>query len=1377
MRKITRRTKRVFVLAIVIALQITSIPHFQIYAAAENDEGAEKNVIKEELDAKGTCDGTEDTFDISKVNEASYPYSVCYENATTELFKNAQVYATKSSDSYKSGPYYQKLTAVQFTDNQVDNLLAVARSQVGYHEGANSNDLSGTSTSTVSKYTEYAAYHGTNNVDWCAYFVSWCARQAGISTSIIPSTGACGTIRTKAGTFYDISSGVAPQPGDLLLFEPYDSSTKSYYVAPRVNGIPNLSSHVAIVRAYEGGRVYVYEGNANHVVKDSNCSWQAYQGNSNHLQGFVRPNYASGAGAGSNLGDTANVTVTITGAENIGTTTATLRGHCYKNGSSVWVSTCGLYIGTSMSNMSKINTETVSNGANNKDSGTGFDIWYDLENELGYKLTSGTTYYYRFYCVHNGTEYLSDVRSFTTQATVVIYDIGGTLETKTTTDETIMTYSTCDGTLSNGAIWFSGASRHDFDQYAVLPDGRKRFRIAHLVIDGNTMDKWLEDSEEFSYYYYATNAISDIPQNLTITTESERLQYNYSLLPSYANESVRIDWVSGDKNCVSLDVIKNSDNTASIMIFEGKSAGTATYKVVNQESKTAFVEFTITVLDTTPPEMYQEGKITKDEKGFTITGEVWNSGEAMPPEMGVVLWRNNTAEGDVRDIPVTWKNGDGSISLTDDPHNDNYTEETPDYSYMRYYYNYRVNYADFDNHPGVYNITIFAKDSHGNINSRYYSVLYTPQDAGTDIEMTSIIPSETTVAMEWTDIETISSYNVYRKTVVSQLGSKNGNEELTDADRNNSWDLLGNTIENKYVDETAVAGVQYYYAVTACLEYDGKIYESEINTSSTGGQAIQLLPLENRDGLVVTLQNPDENYIFTGSAISPAVVVTNNGEKLVEGVDYTIKYSRNINASTHALASSKPKITITGKGNLTGSASTVFDIQPKNLQDDDVVIGEVMITANSKAVPVISYGKLRLTGKDYTVADADRKYITDDTMVVTGKGNYSGAINISVKVVEKKNLKKFTVEVDKTALTYNGKPQTISYLVKDASTKEVLKENIDYIVTGLEDNKIINAGMVKFTVTGINGYTGSINKSYKIKPLALEQGMRVKSITGKRYIYKSTGVTINEDITVTDPSGTVLVEGTDYKISYSGNKKKGTAKYKITFVNNYKGSKAVTGSFTIIANPLTDNTDGLEIVMEDKIYGGKPDLYKSVPHIMVNGVALKNSDYACTYYTDPKMSPESEIQKKNLVMLPSGINAMNIYVKIVGKGNYAATDNGYAMASYQVIRGEGTKDIRKARVTIVDENGKKINRLEYTGKELRPNIKVEYKDSTGYVQISEEQYKVSYVNNVQKGKATIVITGIGEYAGSKTANFTISQKNIKNMKDWLKDLFVLPKFE
>jgi uncharacterized protein YjdB len=65
---------------------------------------------------------------------------------------------------------------------------------------------------------------------------------------------------------------------------------------------------------------------------------------------------------------------------------------------------------------------------------------------------------------------------------------------------------------------------------------------------------------------------------------------------------------------------------------------------------------------------------------------------------------------------------------------------------------------------------------------------------------------------------------------------------------------------------------------------------------------------------------PISSQVYTGSAIQPKVTVTFGGLTLVEGVDYTVSYSNNINVGTAG-------VTITGKGNYAGTRSATFGIE------------------------------------------------------------------------------------------------------------------------------------------------------------------------------------------------------------------------------------------------------------------------------------------------------------------------------------------------------------------------------------------------------------------------------------------------------------------
>lgn len=79
----------------------------------------------------------------------------------------------------------------------------------------------------------------------------------------------------------------------------------------------------------------------------------------------------------------------------------------------------------------------------------------------------------------------------------------------------------------------------------------------------------------------------------------------------------------------------------------------------------------------------------------------------------------------------------------------------------------------------------------------------------------------------------------------------------------------------------------------------------------------------------------------------------------------------------------------------------------------------------------------------------------------------------------------------------------------------------------------------------------------------------------------------------------------------------------------------------------------------------------------------------------------------------------------------------------------------------------KIYYALYTGAAICPSANVKaYNPETGkYISLVKDQdYKVSYVNNVKKGTAKVIVEGIGAYAGKNTKEFEIRAMDIKNGK-------------
>ena len=192
------------------------------------------------------------------------------------------------SGSYDDGEWYWNLKNVALTGNQRADIVAVARSQVGYTEGKNSNQLSGYAKSN-GNYTEYGSWFGLQDM-WCSMFVSWCANQARVSTSVVPKTA-----RTVDGLNSFINSGRAytrsqvangqyiPQPGDIIYFKGSRNSAKT--------------NHMGIVTGYSNKIVYTIEGNTNDAADKSTNGGGVFEKSYSISDTFIVyiccPNYAN----------------------------------------------------------------------------------------------------------------------------------------------------------------------------------------------------------------------------------------------------------------------------------------------------------------------------------------------------------------------------------------------------------------------------------------------------------------------------------------------------------------------------------------------------------------------------------------------------------------------------------------------------------------------------------------------------------------------------------------------------------------------------------------------------------------------------------------------------------------------------------------------------------------------------------------------------------------------------------------------------------------------------------------------------------------------------------------------------------------------------
>lgn len=205
---------------------------------------------------------------------------------------------------------------------------------------------------------------------------------------------------------------------------------------------------------------------------------------------------------------------------------------------------------------------------------------------------------------------------------------------------------------------------------------------------------------------------------------------------------------------------------------------------------------------------------------------------------------------------------------------------------------------------------------------------------------------------------------------------------------------------------------------------------------------------------------------------------------------------------------------------------------------------------------------------------------------------------------------------------------------------------------------------------------------------------------------------------------TVYINGVDsseFVVTASNNINPGVATLTITGKgNNYSGT--IIKNFTIKANLAQY---GVVNPVADQTYTG----YQITPYVTVTcGGNLLNSgsDYTVTY------SNNINVGTANVIVNAAGDSYY--FGSVTGTFNISNTAGGMEITGY-------------------------ASSYTYTGNAISPDVVVMM---NGRVLNRGTDYVVSYRNNVNVGMASMTVTGIGSYSGTKTISYAIEARNIEN---------------
>lgn len=549
-------------------------------------------------------------------------------------------------------------------------------------------------------------------------------------------------------------------------------------------------------------------------------------------------------------------------------------------------------------------------------------------------------------------------------------------------------------------------------------------------------------------------------------------------------------------------------------------------------------------------------------------------------------------------------------------------------------------------------------------------------------------------------------------------------------------------------------------------------------------------------------------YIYDGKAksVEKDLVVYYGTEKLVKGTDYTVEKPED------CISGGERTLVLNGAGNYGGTVNATFTIRPRNIMKEDLQtfidgasINDI-ITASSyigkeitpsvviyDTLPGRSKAKLK-QDKDYTVSYTNNKEIGMAEVVITFIGNYTAYNDYDAGTVQNTYTHEFeilpksiqdpdVILEDIPDQGYTGSEITpLPKLVYQISDKEqvVLEKDQDYTVEYSDNN--IDVGRVEVTITGINSCYGELTTTFKIVRKDLEaDDIEIVDIPDQSY----TGEELTPDVVV-NYNGVPLVENEDYELEWEDNIYPGQATVTATGKGNYANSvkktfnirgdletygtiapidpQCYTGDLIEPEVKVTFADKTLELGKDYKVTY-KKNLGVGVAEVTVKGIGVYDGTLTANFniskdiveaeisklankytYTGEEIKPQVTVvyKKKQLVegtdyevSYKNNTDAGTATVCLKGLGEYT----GVCEKDFEII----TRKITSCTAT-------KIKTVTYNGTEKKPSVTLRYNDKK---LVRNTDYKVSYERNKEPGVGKAIITGLGNYSGTITLDFTI----------------------
>lgn len=496
---------------------------------------------------------------------------------------------------------------------------------------------------------------------------------------------------------------------------------------------------------------------------------------------------------------------------------------------------------------------------------------------------------------------------------------------------------------------------------------------------------------------------------------------------------------------------------------------------------------------------------------------------------------------------------------------------------------------------------------------------------------------------------------------------------------------------------------------------------------------------------------PEQTY--TGKAIEPQVSVSlamgDQEIPLAPGA-YEVEYENNVNAGTAT-------VIVKGAGNFGGEKRVNFTIAPKSIGTEEGMDAEMLLAdiedqlyTGRGITPDValrnrglvsgeagSNDGLLVLNRDYTLAYAENVMVGTAGVTITGIGNYSGSIRTQFKILGPMNL----ADVAKIPVQpYTGSPATPKPVVTYAG--KLLEEGTDYT---LEYRDNVAQGTASIVISGTGWYTGEKTVNFDIA----RDFSSATLIKGLAAAYTYTGKAVTPAVLV-EEHGTILSNGTDYRVTYSNNVNVGTATVTVTGINRYSGTASAT--FRIVAQNIGRATPSK---VADQTYDGK----NKTPSVSAtsDGIALKSgTDYTVVHLNNKNPGKASVVLKGTGNYTGTLTVNYNIIVpKVTGVkvASYTSTSITFSWSRNKVVSGYEIYNSKNKRVARTKNN----STLKAAVSKLKAGSTDTYR-VRAYV--NQGQYYYSDFVSIKAGTSTKA-PSITSLTSGKSKQVTIKWKKIK----------------